>query len=118
MVKAQIVAALKAMTSNLTYGDRVAHILNQNPVWAEYRDQKHDLFITDTNVRGYLTGKKLVKTNKEPVLLSIIPYFTGAPNTTAGYLTQGPAKNVEVLTSPPPIDRDDPLFSRGTSNDS
>ncbi|XP_029728722.2 dnaJ homolog subfamily C member 13 isoform X2 [Aedes albopictus] len=97
MVKAQIVAALKAMTSNLTYGDRVAHILNQNPVWAEYRDQKHDLFITDTNVRGYLTG---------------------APNTTAGYLTQGPAKNVEVLTSPPPIDRDDPLFSRSTSNDS
>ncbi|XP_062544604.1 dnaJ homolog subfamily C member 13 isoform X2 [Armigeres subalbatus] len=97
MVKAQIVAALKAMTSNLTYGDRVAHILNQNPVWAEYRDQKHDLFITDTNIRGYLTG---------------------APNTTAGYLTQGPAKNVEVLTSPPPIDRDDPLFSRSSSNDS
>ncbi|XP_065077705.1 dnaJ homolog subfamily C member 13 isoform X2 [Ochlerotatus camptorhynchus] len=97
MVKAQIVAALKAMTSNLTYGDRVAHILNQNPVWAEYRDQKHDLFITDTNIRGYLTG---------------------APNTTAGYLTQGPAKNVEVLTSPPPMDRDDPLFSRSSSNDS
>ncbi|XP_055532841.1 dnaJ homolog subfamily C member 13 isoform X1 [Wyeomyia smithii] len=96
MVKAQIVAALKAMTSNLTYGDRVAHILNQNPVWAEYRDQKHDLFITDTNVRGYLTG---------------------APNTTAGYLTQGPAKNVEVLTSPPPMDRDDPLFVRSSSND-
>ncbi|XP_058835825.1 dnaJ homolog subfamily C member 13 isoform X1 [Topomyia yanbarensis] len=97
MVKAQIVAALKAMTSNLTYGDRVAHILNQNPVWAEYRDQKHDLFITDTDVRGYLTG---------------------APNTTAGYLTQGPAKNVEVLTSPPPMDRDDPLFVRSSSNDS
>lgn len=97
MVKAQIVAALKAMTSNLTYGDRVAHILNQNPVWAEYRDQKHDLFITDSNVRGYLTG---------------------APNTTAGYLTQGPTKNVEVLTSPPPIDRDDPLFVRSSSNDS
>ncbi|XP_055621008.1 dnaJ homolog subfamily C member 13 isoform X2 [Toxorhynchites rutilus septentrionalis] len=96
MVKAQIVSALKAMTSNLTYGDRVAHILNQNPVWAEYRDQKHDLFITDSNVIGYLTG---------------------APNTTAGYLTQGPAKNVEVLTSPPPIDRDDPLFVRVGSND-
>ncbi|XP_055606556.1 dnaJ homolog subfamily C member 13 isoform X2 [Uranotaenia lowii] len=97
MVKAQIVAALKAMTSNLTYGDRVAHILNQNPVWAEYRDQKHDLFITDSNVQGYLTG---------------------APNTTAGYLTQGPTKNIEVLTSPPPIDRDDPLFARSASNDS
>lgn len=49
--------ALKAMTHNLTYGDQVSHILNSNPVWAEYRDQKHDLFITDTNVRGYLTGE-------------------------------------------------------------
>lgn len=29
-------------------------------------------------------------------------------NPTAGYLTQGPSKN-EVMTSPPPIDRDDPL---------
>uniref|UniRef100_A0A182NJR4 J domain-containing protein n=1 Tax=Anopheles dirus TaxID=7168 RepID=A0A182NJR4_9DIPT len=94
MVKAQIVAALKAMSANLTYGDRVTHLLNQYPIWAEYRDQKHDLFITDTDVRGYLMG---------------------APNTTAGYLTQGPAKNVEVLTSPPPIDRDDPLFSRSHS---
>ncbi|KAG4066888.1 hypothetical protein HA402_008990 [Bradysia odoriphaga] len=56
MVKAQIVSALKAMTHNLNFGDQVSHILNSNPIWAEYRDQKHDLFITDTNVRGYLTG--------------------------------------------------------------
>lgn len=56
-VKAQIVAALKAMTSNLQYGDQVSHLLNSNPIWAEYRDQKHDLFITDSNVRGYLTGE-------------------------------------------------------------
>ncbi|KFB50438.1 AGAP005771-PA-like protein [Anopheles sinensis] len=95
MVKAQIVAALKAMSANLTYGDRVTHLLNQNPIWAEYRDQRHDLFITDTDVRGYLMG---------------------APTTTAGYLTQGPTKNVEVLTSPPPIDRDDPLFARSNSS--
>lgn len=38
---------------------------------------------------------------------SIVPWVGVAP--TAGYLTQGPSKNVEVLTSPPPIDRDDPL---------
>ena len=56
MVKAQIVSALKAMANNLNYGDRVSHLLNQSSIWAEYRDQKHDLFITDTNVRGYLTG--------------------------------------------------------------
>lgn len=56
-MKAQIVAALKAMTHNLNYGDKVSHLLNSNQVWAEFRDQKHDLFITDTNVRGYLTGR-------------------------------------------------------------
>ncbi|XP_032585427.1 dnaJ homolog subfamily C member 13 isoform X2 [Drosophila mojavensis] len=85
-VKAQIVAALKGMTHNLNYGDRVTQILLKHPVWAEFKDQRHDLFITDTNIRGYLTGI----------------------NPTAGYLTAGPAQNVEVLTSPPPIDRDDP----------
>lgn len=61
MIKAQIVAALKAMTHNLNYGDRVSHILNSNPIWSEFRDQKHDLFITESNVRGYLTGKILFR---------------------------------------------------------
>lgn len=110
-IKAQIVAALKAMTHNLNYGDRVAHILNGSPIWAEFKDQKHDLFITDTNVRGYLTGKSL-----QLLFLVHIRFFKlqnnsslGAPTQTAGYLTAAPSKNVEVLTSPPPIDRDDPL---------
>lgn len=58
-VKAQIVAALKAMTHNLNYGDKVSHILNSNTIWAEFRDQRHDLFITDAAVRGYLTGKNI-----------------------------------------------------------
>lgn len=62
-VKAQVVAALKAMTLNLNYGDRVSQILLKHPVWAEFKDQKHDLFITDTNVRGYLTGKLQVDSN-------------------------------------------------------
>lgn len=44
------------MTHNLNYGDRVSHILNSSSIWAEFKDQKHDLFITDTNIRGYLTG--------------------------------------------------------------
>lgn len=47
------------MTHNLSYGDKVSQLLNSNHVWAEFRDQKHDLFITDTNVRGYLTGKNM-----------------------------------------------------------
>lgn len=110
MVKAQIVSALKAMTHNLNYGDKVSHLLNSNPIWAEFRDQKHDLFITDTNVCGYLTGEKKRK-NLNLLKLHLITELNllvgVAPS--AGYLTQGPSKIVEVLTSPPPIDRDDPL---------
>lgn len=45
------------MTHNINYGDRVAHILNSNKVWADYRDQKHDLFIMDTNRPFAITGK-------------------------------------------------------------
>lgn len=48
------------MTHNLSYGDKVSQLLNSNHIWAEFRDQKHDLFITDTNVRGYLTGKTAI----------------------------------------------------------
>lgn len=95
------------MTHNLNYGDRVAHILNGSPIWAEFKDQKHDLFITDTNVRGYLTGTHTESKSLTSLIFDIL--FAGAPTQTAGYLTAAPSKNVEVLTSPPPIDRDDPL---------
>lgn len=114
MIKAQIVAALKAMTHNLNYGERVSHILNASSVWSEFKDQKHDLFITDTNIRGYLTGKlnlfgifACIQSRTKSCICSLPINLGVAP--TAGYLTQGPSKTVEVLTSPPPIDRDDPL---------
>uniref|UniRef100_A0AAR5P1B7 J domain-containing protein n=2 Tax=Dendroctonus ponderosae TaxID=77166 RepID=A0AAR5P1B7_DENPD len=83
MTKAQIVKALKSMTKSLLYGDRVNAILEKSGIWAEYKDQKHDLFITSTNVSGYLTG---------------IP----AP---AGYLTQGSGNSLQVV--PPPVYRED-----------
>lgn len=35
-------------------------------------------------------------------------HIAGVPQS-AGYLTQAPSKNVEVSSSPPPIDRDDPM---------
>lgn len=57
MTKAQIVNALKSMARSLLYGDKVTAILEKSSVWAEYKDQRHDLFITNTNVAGYLTGK-------------------------------------------------------------
>lgn len=105
-------ATLKAMTHNLSYGDKVSQLLNSNHIWAEFRDQKHDLFITDTNVRGYLTGNFNHLTNhifELNLMKHFLFYSSSGVASTAGYLTQGPSKNVEVLTSPPPIDRDDPL---------
>jgi DnaJ family protein C protein 13 len=58
MTKAQIVKALKAMSRSLIHGDRVAAILNKSPVWSEYKDQRHDLFISSTHTAGYLTGNR------------------------------------------------------------
>lgn len=56
MTKAQIVKALKSMTRSLMYGDKVSAILEKSTIWADYRDQKHDLFISSAPVAGYLTG--------------------------------------------------------------
>jgi DnaJ homolog subfamily C member 13 len=56
-VIAQIVSALKTMAQNLNFGDQVLHILNSDPIWAEFKDQNHDLFIMDTQKRGMITGK-------------------------------------------------------------
>ncbi|KAJ8321004.1 hypothetical protein KUTeg_002591 [Tegillarca granosa] len=48
--KAQIVKALKAMQRSLLYGEQ------KSPTWKDYKDQKHDLFISETPIAGYLTG--------------------------------------------------------------
>lgn len=59
-VIAQIVSALKTMAQNLNLGDQVLHILNSDPIWAEFKDQNHDLFIMDTQKRGMIAGKSKV----------------------------------------------------------
>ncbi|PNI96167.1 DNAJC13 isoform 8, partial [Pan troglodytes] len=54
--KAQIVKALKAMTRSLQYGEQVNEILCRSSVWSAFKDQKHDLFISESQTAGYLTG--------------------------------------------------------------
>ena len=54
--KAQIVKALKAMARSFSLGEKVNAILEKSSIWAEYKDQKHDLFISNTPMTGYLTG--------------------------------------------------------------
>ncbi|XP_068688282.1 dnaJ homolog subfamily C member 13-like [Montipora foliosa] len=83
--KAQIVKALKAMLRDLTHGMEKNKILEASSVWASYRDQKHDLFISDKPaVAGYLTGTAGV----------------------AGYLTMGSSNPSTISNVPPPVDRE------------
>ena len=55
-------------------------MLEASSVWSVYKDQKHDLFISDTTISGYLTG----------------------PTGVAGYLTAG-TSTTAPLTAPPPL---------------
>ena len=89
-VKARIVKALRAVSRGLQYGEQVSAILNRSPVWPEYRDQKHDLFITGSNTAGYLTA--------------------GAPGV-AGYLTAGTTKLMP--DAPPEFDHEDSFNTSG-----
>lgn len=54
--KALIVQVLKRMCQSELYGGQVTAILENSSVWNEFKDQKHDLFITQTSNPGYLTG--------------------------------------------------------------
>jgi hypothetical protein len=41
----QVVNALKALQRSLVYGEEVSRLLQASPVWAQYEQQRHDLFI-------------------------------------------------------------------------
>jgi DnaJ family protein C protein 13 len=41
----QVVNALKALQRSLVYGEDVSRLLQASPVWAQYEQQRHDLFI-------------------------------------------------------------------------
>ncbi|XP_029442930.1 LOW QUALITY PROTEIN: dnaJ homolog subfamily C member 13 [Rhinatrema bivittatum] len=80
--KAQIVKALKSMTRSLQFGEQINEILSRSSVWSAFKDQKHDLFISDSTTAGYLTGPGV-----------------------AGYLTAGTTSTV-MSSVPPPVDHE------------
>lgn len=55
-IKAQIVQVLKKMCQSELYSNQVTQLLDNSTIWSEFKDQKHDLFITQTSNPGYLTG--------------------------------------------------------------
>lgn len=61
---------------------QINDILEASSIWRQYKHQKHDLFLNDSSVAGYLTG----------------------PTGVAGYLTAGSASsNSAPLNAPPPL---------------
>jgi len=54
--KARIVSALQAALKDTMHGDRLGAVLDANPVWANYRSQRHDLFLPGQQVAGLLTA--------------------------------------------------------------
>lgn len=61
---------------------QILDLLERSPVWSVYKDQKHDLFLTQSSVAGYLTG----------------------PTGVAGYITAGTSSaNNASLGAPPPL---------------
>ena len=70
------------MTRDVSYGEMVQQMLDESSIWANYRDQRHDLFLTNETVRHLLTGPT---------------------TTTKGYL-MGPSAPVTLPTAPPPMD--------------
>ncbi|CAN7988684.1 unnamed protein product [Ixodes hexagonus] len=81
--KALAVQALKAMASDLGSGDQVTGLLGQSPIWSDYRDQKHDLFVAATPTAGCLPSEC-------------------SSCSSAGYLTQGQT-GMQLPQSPPPL---------------
>lgn len=57
--KAKVVQMLQCIQLNPILGQQITEILARSNVWNEFKDQKHDLFITDNNSQQYLTGELL-----------------------------------------------------------
>lgn len=112
--KAQIVKALKAMTRSILLGEKVNSILEKSSVWAEYKDQKHDLFISNAPAFHSITGQQLFFIRSSVNLIFYLVYYintysTGIP-VSAGYLTAGPSATIPSV--PPPVDREDRNHNR------
>ena len=51
---------------------QIKELLEKYPVWKEYKDQKHDLFLNDRPISGYLTGIFIVHRAVDCALSSFI----------------------------------------------
>lgn len=68
--RAIVVKVIKSMLTvdDPVYGPQLVAILEANPIWLKFKDQSHELFLTNTQFGGYLTGP-----SRQPVLSLAAP---------------------------------------------
>jgi len=47
---------LKNVCRDLTYGERITEILKKSPIWSQYKDQRHDLFLPASQSQAITAG--------------------------------------------------------------
>jgi DnaJ family protein C protein 13 len=74
------VDTLKAAAMDLKAGERITAILNASPIWAQYKDQRHDLFLPASRTQA----------------------ITGGATGVAGYILDVQHNSHVLPTQPPP----------------
>ncbi|KPI90185.1 putative endosomal trafficking protein RME-8 [Leptomonas seymouri] len=89
-IRAALVKVIKALLTSPDdlYASQIAALLDQSPVWAKYKNQSHDMFLTQTQFGGYLTSGN--RTGPNVTTLSLT-----APTTVT---------NAHTQLEPPPVD--------------
>jgi len=82
--KAEIVDALKCCCRDPQHGDRISELLRKSPVWKQYQDQRHDLFLPTSTQTQAITGP------------------TAGHSAVAGYLTDAMFEPPPSRLAPPP----------------
>uniref|UniRef100_A0A915P4T0 J domain-containing protein n=1 Tax=Meloidogyne floridensis TaxID=298350 RepID=A0A915P4T0_9BILA len=54
--KAEIADALKNCCRDTQFGERISQVLQKSPIWAHYKDQRHDLFLPTITQTQAITG--------------------------------------------------------------
>uniref|UniRef100_A0A914LCQ0 Uncharacterized protein n=1 Tax=Meloidogyne incognita TaxID=6306 RepID=A0A914LCQ0_MELIC len=82
--KAEIADALKNCCRDTQFGERISQVLQKSPIWAHYKDQRHDLFLPTITQTQAITGGP------------------SGSESIAGYLTEGMFEPPPARIPPPP----------------
>lgn len=99
--RAEIVDALKSAILDLKVGPKIAEILDKSPVWAQFKDQRHDLFLPAARTQA-ITGEFRIP------FLNPSYLFAGGSTGVAGYLTEGMFNPPPMNSKPPPMETQPP----------